>query len=125
MIWGNVVPWGEVWRTGANRATHFSTDRELVLGDPATGTLVVPAGKYTLFSIPAADGGVLIINKQTGQNGTTYDPKQDLGRIRMRRAELPSAVERFTIRLDSQSASSGVLRLQWDQTEFVVPFAVR
>lgn len=124
-IWGNVVPWGEVWRTGANRATHFSVDRQLVFGNPATGTLVVPAGTYTLFSVPGADGGVLIVNKQTGQNGTAYDPKQDLGRVRMRRAELPTTVERFTIRVDSQGASGGVLRLQWDQTELSVPFAAR
>jgi hypothetical protein len=116
-IFGRVVPWGTVWRTGANRATHLSTDRPLRLGDPATGVLEVPAGGYTLFTIPAEDGGVLIVNRQTGQNGTAYDPARDLGRVPMRRAPLAEPVERFTIVLDP----GGALRLQWDRTEFVVP----
>jgi hypothetical protein len=125
VIFGTVVPWGEVWRTGANRATHFSTDRALVLGDPATGTLAVPAGEYTLFSIPAPEGGVLIVNRQTGQNGTAYDAARDLGRVRMRRAELPEVVERFTIRVEERGSGGGVLHLEWDQTRFSVPLTVQ
>jgi DUF2911 family protein len=123
-IFGSVVPWNEVWRTGANRATHFTTDRPLVLGDPATGTLAVPAGEYTLFSIPAPDGGVLIVNRQTGQNGTGYDAARDLGRVRMRIGKLPAVVERFTIRVQEQGAG-GVLLLEWDQAQFAVPFTVQ
>ncbi|HEV2148878.1 MAG TPA: DUF2911 domain-containing protein [Longimicrobiaceae bacterium] len=124
-IWGTVVPWGTVWRTGANRATHFSTDRELVLGDPAGRTVVVPAGDYTLFSIPEADGGVLIVNRQTGQAGTAHDPARDLGRVPMRRRELAEPVERLTIRAEPDGARGGVLRIAWDRSEFVVPFTVR
>ena len=125
-IFGNVVRWGEVWRTGANRATHFTTSRGLVLGDPASGrTLEVPAGEYTLFSVPAADGGVLIVNRQTGQNGTSYDAARDLGRVPMRRAAVAQPVERFTIEVDPAGASGGVLRILWDTTEFQVPFTVR
>ncbi|HEX2189700.1 MAG TPA: DUF2911 domain-containing protein, partial [Longimicrobiaceae bacterium] len=122
-IFGNVVQWGEVWRTGANRATHLSTDREIVLGDPSGPTLVVPAGDYTLFSIPEEAGGTLIVNRQTGQKGTAYDPAQDLGRVPMRRRELAEPVERFTIRAEPDGAR-GALRLAWDRSEFVVPFAV-
>jgi hypothetical protein len=125
-VFGTVVRWGELWRTGANRATHFSTSRALVLGDPAAGpTLEVPAGEYTLFSIPAEDGGVLIVNRQTGQNGTSHDPARDLGRVPMRRVTLPEPVERFTIEADPAGDSAGVLRLIWDTTEFRVPFIVR
>ena len=125
-IFGTVVRWGEVWRTGANRATHFTTSRALVLGDPAAGpTLEVPAGEYTLFSIPAADGGVLIVNRQTGQNGTSYDAARDLGRVPMRRVMVAEPVERFTIEADSTGASSGVLRILWDTSEFRIPFTVR
>src|SRR5690606_2233295 len=95
-IWGALVPFGEVWRTGANQATHFRTSRDLVFGAGAD-TLVVPAGTYTLFSIPQPDGGVLIINRQTGQTGTAYDPARDLGRVTLTSRPLPEMVERFTI----------------------------
>lgn len=124
-IWGNVVRWGQLWRTGANRATHFSTDRDLVLGDPAGATLVVPAGRYTLFSIPDSAGGVLIVNRQTGQAGTAHDPAQDLGRVRMRRTTLAEPVERLSIRAEPDGAKGGTLRIAWDRSEFVVPFTVR
>ncbi|HYH79821.1 MAG TPA: DUF2911 domain-containing protein, partial [Longimicrobium sp.] len=125
-IFGTVVRWGELWRTGANRATHFTTSRALVLGDPASGrTLEVPAGEYTLFSIPAADGGVLIVSRQTGQNGTSYDPARDLGRVPMRRVPVAEPVERFTIEADPAGASGGVLRILWDTSEFQIPFTVR
>jgi hypothetical protein len=119
-IWGTIVPWGRVWRTGANRATHLSTTRDLVLGDPARGGLVVPAGEYTLFSIPEAEGGVLIVSRQTGQNGTAYDPARDLGRVPMRRVARAEPAERFEI-----SVEPATLRLIWDRSEFVVPFTVR
>jgi hypothetical protein len=124
-IFPGVVRWGQVWRTGANRATHFSTDRPLVLGDPATGTVEVPAGEYTLFSIPQADGGWLIVNRQTGQTGTAYDSPQDLGRVRMRRRTVPEPVEAFTIRAETVCGDAGMLRLSWDTSEFTIPFRVR
>jgi hypothetical protein len=122
-IWGRLVPFGQVWRTGANQATHFTTDRDLVLGTGAD-TLVVPAGRYTLFSIPERDGGVLIVSRQTGQAGTAYDPAHDLGRVRLTARQLPEAVEVFTIAANPEGAG-GVLRLQWDRIELVTPFRVR
>lgn len=124
-IWGGIVPWGQLWRTGANRATHLSTTRELVLGDPARGGVVLPAGEYTLFSIPEREGGVLIVNRQTGQNGTSHDPARDLGRVPMRRVERREQEERFTIDVEPTGASAGTIRLVWDRSEFVVPFTVR
>ncbi|HEU4885979.1 MAG TPA: DUF2911 domain-containing protein [Longimicrobium sp.] len=124
-IFPGVVRWGQLWRTGANRATHFSTNRLLVLGDPATGTIDVPAGEYTLFSVPEADGGWLIVNRQTGQNGTAYDSAQDLGRVRMRRTTVAVPVEVFTIRAEPVCGDAGLLRLSWDTSEFTVPFRVR
>jgi len=122
-IWGALVPFGQVWRTGANQATHFTIDRDVVFGTGAD-TLVVPAGRYTLFSIPERDGGLLIINRQTDQGGTTYDAARDLGRVRLAARPLPSTVEAFTIAADPEGAG-GVLRLQWDRTELVTPFRVR
>jgi hypothetical protein len=117
------VPWGTVWRTGANEATHLATTADLVLGT-GRDTLAVPAGRYTLFSIPERTGGVLIVNRQTGQTGTSYDAARDLGRVPLTARALPSSVERFTIVVD-EAGAGGRLRLQWERTELVVPFAVR
>lgn len=125
-IWGALVPYGAVWRTGANMATHFSTDRDLVLGTGAD-TLVVPAGSYTLFSVPAPDGGVLIVSRQTGQAGTAYDPARDLGRVPLAVRPLGEPVELFTIDVEPVAApgADGEIRLRWDRAERVVPFRVR
>lgn len=117
-IWGALVRYGQLWRTGANRATHFKTDRALRFGD-----LVVPAGEYTLFSIPEASGGLLIINRQTGQNGQQYDQARDLGRIPLRARALDREVEAFTIALREENGR-GVLALQWDRTELTAEFTV-
>jgi hypothetical protein len=122
-IWGSLVPYGQVWRTGANQATHFSTDRDLVLGR-GPDTLVVPAGRYTLFSIPAEDGGVLIVSKQTGQAGTAYDPAHDLGRIPMAVRALDAPIELFTIDVAPAGTAGGEIRLRWDRGERFVPFRV-
>ena len=122
-IWGALVPYGQVWRTGANLATHFETDRTLVLGS-GSDTLVVPQGKYTLYSIPERNGGTLIVNKQTGQGGTTYEAARDLGRVRLIARPLGESVELFTILL-TPTGSTGELRLQWDRTELVTPIRAR
>ena len=118
-IFGALVPWGEVWRTGANRATHFSTSWALQMGD-----LEIPAGEYTLYTIPQPDGGTLIINRQTGQGGTSYDEARDLGRVAMTTEMLSNTVEDFTIRVED-TETGGTLRLLWDRTAFVVPFTVQ
>lgn len=117
-IWGSLVRYGRLWRTGANAATHLTTDKPLRFG-----TLDVPAGRYTLFSMPEADGGWLIINKQTGQNGQQYDEKQDLGRVRLAARDLPAPVEVFTISAREENGR-GLLALQWDRKELVSEFTV-
>src|SRR5687767_3046158 len=122
-IWGALVPYGSVWRTGANEATHFETDRDLVFGAGAD-TLVVPAGRYTLFSVPERDGGWLIINRETGQAGTAHDPARDLGRVRLTTRPLSAPVETFTIKAETEGGAN-LLRLQWDNAERVAPFRVR
>lgn len=117
-IWGALVRFDQLWRTGANRATHFKTDVALRFGD-----LLVPAGEYTLYSIPSASGGTLIINTQTGQNGQQYDQARDLGRIPLRARPLPAVVEAFTITA-REANGRGELAIQWDQTELVAEFTV-
>lgn len=110
-IFGGLVAYGQVWRTGANSATSLKTDVDLTIGGAA-----VPAGSYTLFTIPSESGWKLIINKQTGQWGTDYDEKQDLARVEMKVANNAAATEQFTISLDKTGAKSATLKLAWATT---------
>jgi hypothetical protein len=118
-IFGQVVPYGEVWRTGANAATQFRTDKALDFGG-----IVVPAGFYTLWTLPTASGWQLIVNKETGQWGTAHKPEQDLVTIPMKVETLSSPVERFTLAVDPTD-SGGTLRLEWDTTRATAAFTVR
>ena len=118
-LFGGIVPWGERWRTGANRATHFYTSRDLMVGD-----LKVPAGEYTLFTIPKPDGGTLMINKQTGQNGQTYEASRDLGRVPMEISSKDDVTESFTINVE-ETDSGGVLELIWGQTILSAAFTIQ
>jgi len=115
-IVGGVVPYDKVWRTGANEATSFTTDKDLEMG----GT-TIPAGSYTLFTLPSARGWKLIVNKQTGQWGTDYDAKQDLARLDLTTRTLPQPVEQFTIAVEP-AADGGVLKMMWENTELSIPF---
>lgn len=115
-IFGGIVPWDRVWRTGANQATHLHTDRTLRFGD----TEVLP-GSYTLWTLPSQTGWTLIVNAQTGQWGTDYDSSHDLVRVPMSVRTLSDPVEQFTILIEPQSGG-GVLRLRWDRMEASTPF---
>lgn len=110
-IMGGLVPYGQVWRTGANEATSFVTTANLSIG----GT-TVPAGKYTIYSLPGENSWKLIVNKQTGQWGTKYDQAQDLARIDMKVGKTSAPVEQFTISLDKAGADSATLMLEWENT---------
>ncbi len=110
-VYGGLVPYGQVWRTGANAATSLKTDAALTIG----GTNV-PAGSYTLYTLPGANGWKLIINKQTGQWGTEYSEGQDLARVDMKISKLPSPMETFTISLDKTGPTSAGLKLTWEST---------
>ena len=114
-----IAPWGEVWRTGANAATQFRTDRALEMGG-----VVVQPGTYTLWTIPSPTGWKLLINGETGQWGTDHHAARDLFQLDMRATVLAQPVERFTIAVTSEG-QGGVLRLQWDTTEASIPFTVR
>jgi hypothetical protein len=123
-IMGQVVPFGQVWRTGANEATHFRTDRDLVIG----GTRV-PAGSYTLWTVPGPDQWTLMINRQTGQWGTVYDPAQDLARIPVHAdPRRGTAVEQLTMQFvvirPEGGETSGALLIDWENTRVSVPFTV-
>lgn len=106
-----LVPNGKVWRTGANEATTLTTEIGLDIGGAK-----VPAGTYTLYTLPADGGWKLIINKQTGQWGTVYNQDQDLARVDMKYEEIVVPVETFVIALDQDSNDSADLILEWEKT---------
>jgi hypothetical protein len=114
-IFGNVVPWNTVWRTGANAATQLNTSADLVIG----GT-TVPAGKYTLWTLPTQGGWKLIINKQTGQWGTEYHQEQDLARVDAKVETLSAPVEQLIIAFDPATGGQS-LTVRWDKTKVSVP----
>ena len=116
-IFGNVVPWNTVWRTGANAATQLNTSADLVVGGAT-----VPAGKYTLWTLPTQTGWKLIINKQTGQWGTAYDSTQDLVRVDAKVEQLSTPVEQFGIAFQP-TTDPAALTLTWDRTKYSVPVA--
>ncbi len=121
-IFGGLVPYGRVWRTGANAATTLSTDVDLQIGGAR-----VPRGTYTLYSLPTAEGWTLIVNRQTGQWGTEYKAERDLVRIPMRRTTLRQPVETFTISLSPNPAAAGgggTLTMAWENTRATLPIRV-
>jgi hypothetical protein len=115
-IMGKLVPYGQVWRTGADEATSLKTAVDLEIG----GTKV-PAGSYTIYSLPSEGKWKLIINKQTGQWGTEYDESQDLARIDLTKTTLPSPVDNFTIKFQNTSPDAATLVLEWETTKLSVP----
>ncbi len=114
-IMGGLVPYGQVWRTGANPATTLVTAANLKIGN-----LSVPAGTYTIYSLPSADAWMLIVNKQTGQWGTVYNQGQDLGRTPMTGNPLAKSQEVMSISFENTKGRSTELHVKWESTdEFV------
>lgn len=111
----DLAPYGKVWRTGANEATTLTTAIALDIGGAK-----VPAGTYTLYTLPSEGTWKLIINKQTGQWGTEYHQEQDLARVDMKKQEITVPVEQFTISLDQDSNNSADLILEWEKTRVFV-----
>ncbi len=113
---GGLIPYGSVWRTGADAATTLSTDADLMIGD-----LRVPKGAYTIYTLASESGWKLIVNKQTGQWGTEYSEGQDLGRVPLKLTALSTPVEKFEIRLQASGSSAGTLEMSWGKTSASVP----
>jgi DUF2911 family protein len=120
VILGTVVPYDKVWRTGANEATVIVVDRAIKIG-----TADVPAGAYSLWTVPKKDGSVtLIINRQHGQWGTEYHADQDLARVAMQVTTAQTPRENFTISLAGTDAARE-LRIEWDTFVWTVPILPR
>ena len=121
-IWGGLVPFGKVWRMGANEATMLVTQQPLDVGG-----VTIPAGASTLFLLPQQDGTAkLIVNKQVGQWGSQYDEKQDVARIDVKSAPLEKSVDQFTMSLaKNPDAAGGMLKMMWENMQYSVPFMVK
>jgi hypothetical protein len=116
-IFGDLVPFGEVWRAGADEATSFVTNADVMAGGKS-----IPAGKYTLFTLPTPAKWTLIISKQTGEWGIPYPgEKFDFARMEMKLFKLPAALENFTISFDP-AGSSCTMKLDWETTRASIEF---
>lgn len=119
-IMGALVPYGQVWRTGADEATMLTTEADLMIGN-----LAVPKGSYSIFTLPSESGWKLIVNKVDKQWGAfRYDEKQDLGRVDMKVGKTSAPVEQFTITL-AKSGNGGVMKLEWENTSATVDLQVK
>jgi hypothetical protein len=116
-IFGDVVPWDQVWRTGANAATQLGVSAPVTLGGKP-----LAAGTYSVWTLPMRSGWQLIVNAQAGQWGTQHDPARDVLRVPLAAETLTEPVEQFTIALEPAGAV-GALVLRWDRTRLSVPIA--
>ena len=121
-IWGSLVPYDKVWRTGADEATLLVTNQALDI----QGT-TVPAGAYSLYTLPTPDGGKLILNKEVGQWGTEYDQSKDFARIDLKKTGTDHPYDQFTVVLEkndkSKDPTAGYIALRWEGTEYYVEIA--
>jgi Protein of unknown function (DUF2911) len=118
-VFGELVPFGQVWCTGANWATKITSDADLQMG-----SLKLPKGSYSIWTIPNPTEWTLIINSQTGQFHLDYDSSTDFGRTKMNLKTLPDPVEKFKIDLRSDGGNKGTVALIWETTEASIPFTV-
>jgi len=124
-IWGGLIPYDAVWRTGADEATLLVTEQPIVIG-----SLTLAPGSYTLFTYPTADGSAkLIVNKRIGQWGIPYDEKKEaaneLGRVDLKKETLDQPVDQFTMAIERAPSGGGVISMMWETTKYSVPFSVK
>jgi Protein of unknown function (DUF2911) len=118
-VFGGLVPYGKVWRTGANASTtiYFSTPVKLNGTD-------IPAGKYSLFTIPGESEWTVIINKDTKSSPFAYNASNDVARITVRAGELAEQVETFSILIDAIRDDSAIIDLVWEHTVVQIPLTL-
>jgi hypothetical protein len=124
-IWGGLVPYGKVWRTGADEATLLTTQKPIEIGGYS-----LPSGTYSLFTVPSEDGTAkLVINKRTGQWGIPYEEEKEkaneLSRIDLKRKDIDKTVDQFTMAIEPQASGGGELKMMWEKTQYSVAFTVK
>jgi len=119
-IVGGLVPYDEVWRTGADEATVLTTEADLTIGN-----LAVPKGSYSLFTLPSESGWKLIVNKEDKQWGAfNYNEKRDLGRVDMKVGKTSAPVEQFTIAF-AKAGNGSIMKMEWENTSASVDLEVK
>lgn len=126
-VWGGLVPFGKVWRTGSDEATLLITQQPIEMGGRT-----IPAGAYTLWTIPEQDGSAkLAINRQIGQWGTdrdlkkVYDEANDVARVDLKKAPASKSADQFTMAIERNASGGGMLKMMWEDSEYSVPFTVK
>lgn len=120
-VWGELVPWDEAYRLGADEATLLLTQEPLVIGDTT-----IPAGAYTLYLVPSESGtSQLAFSTALGKWGVPVDESHDLARVDATKEPIAENIEQLTLQIDATSDTTGVLRIRWEQTQFSIPFAVK
>lgn len=121
MIWGGLVPYGEVWVTGAHQATRWEFNRDIVIG-----TTTVAAGKYAIFTIPDKNQWTVIINRNWNQHLTDdYNAKEDVVRINVTPQTIPALQERLVYGIKSLSDQQGILTICWEKILISLPFTIK
>ena len=120
VIWGSLVPWNHWWMPGADESSTIVTDVPVVFA----GSLTMPAGTHTIYTLPGDSEFKLIISKDVGTFHTQYHPDQDLGRVHMTLKKLTEPVEQMTLAVEPHEGGGGVFKLTWDDREYSVPFVV-
>ena len=117
-IFGDLVPYGKVWRTGANQATRIKFADDVTIGGQA-----IKAGEYALFTIPNEKEWDIIINKGSANWGTDYKQADDIARVKVKSMKLEQPVESFTMQFANVKSNTAELHIMWDKTAVAVPFA--
>jgi hypothetical protein len=117
-VWGGLVPYDKVWRTGANEATVINFSKDVMVEGQK-----LAAGKYSVYTIPGQNEWTVIFNKQTGQWGTQYDQGQDALRVKVKPVAAKTSSERMTFDVKEKGKNNGVVTLSWEKLQ--VPISVR
>lgn len=118
-IFGDLVPYGKVWRTGANAATRIKFNDDVLFGGQP-----LKAGEYALYTIPGENEWEVIINKGSANWGTEYKPEDDLVKVKAKSMKLNDAVESFTMQFDNVKPTASDLKIVWEKTAVSVPITV-
>ena len=115
-IFGDLVPWNKVWRTGANNATRLKFTDDVMIGGKA-----LKAGEYALYTVPGDKEWEIIINKGSANWGTNYKQEDDVFRIKAMPMKLTETVENFTMQFANVKPNSTDLHIMWDKTAVAIP----
>jgi hypothetical protein len=121
VIWGGLVPYGEVWVTGAHKATTWEFTNNLEINKT-----IIPAGKYAIFTIPGREKWIFIINKKWDQHlADEYNSKEDVLRVEVIPQVLTSSEERLLYSITEEENNKGVLAISWEKIKISIPFQVK